>query len=481
MDLLIFGTGNFYKNRRHLLDREYDNIICFLDNRAKEIGTFEGRAVCFPDAIINLSYDAILLMSTEHKSMKNQLLQLGVNDDKIWDWERYFRKCGHGRFRLYLPEDTVSFVKIKKRVAIITTYLNYNGGSIAILYAAVALKKLGYDVSLVAPDLDEVFLNDILKMGIRVIRAPGMNWMDREELVWLGMYDIVLVNTFQMLRAACLSSKYFPTIWWIHEPDGEHEVLYRSTMEKYAQDAHSIMSSKVEIYAVSNIAKSNFEVYYPCRIDGVLPYGIPDNAMDSQNIVPDDMCGHGRFIFVIIGEVTERKSQLVFIEAALLLPELLRKDIDLWIIGSIGSSKYSQHVEKIAARLPNVKILGTLSRSKMEEALRDIDVVVCPSVEDPMPIVITEGWMHGKVCIMSDATGQADMTEDGVNGLVCKAGDAQDLADKMAWVLQNQDKLDGIRQKGRETYEKYFSMESFGERLEQALLAAERKFNEQKD
>ena len=138
-------------------------------------------------------------------------------------------------------------------------------------------------------------------------------------------------------------------------------------------------------------------------------------------------------------------------------------------------------IKRAAAQIPEVKILGQLSRAKMEDVFRSIDVVICPSVEDPLPIVITEGWMHSKVCIMSDATGQVDMTEDGINGLICKAGDAQSLADKMTWVLQNQDKLDEIRKKGRETYERYFSMESFGERLEQALLAAERKFNEKRD
>ena len=39
----------------------------------------------------------------------------------------------------------------------------------------------------------------------------------------------------------------------------------------------------------------------------------------------------------------------------------------------------------------------------------------------------------------------------------------------MQWVVDHQDKLGEIGDKARETYEKYFSMKTFGDNLERAI------------
>ena len=41
-----------------------------------------------------------------------------------------------------------------------------------------------------------------------------------------------------------------------------------------------------------------------------------------------------------------------------------------------------------------------------------------------------------------------------------------DLTRKMSWVLNNKDQLNSISGKARQTYEKYFTMKVFGDRLE---------------
>ena len=49
--------------------------------------------------------------------------------------------------------------------------------------------------------------------------------------------------------------------------------------------------------------------------------------------------------------------------------------------------------------------------------------------------------MHGKVCIVSDATGISDYISDGINGFVFKSGVVSELIEKMNWVFNNRDKL----------------------------------------
>mgnify|MGYP002513599792 FL=1 len=77
--------------------------------------------------------------------------------------------------------------------------------------------------------------------------------------------------------------------------------------------------------------------------------------------------------------------------------------------------------------------------------------------------------MHGKVCIVSDAIGTAEYIEDGVSSLICKTGNPEDLCEKMRWVIGNREKLETMGNRARKIYEKYFTMDAFGQRLENAL------------
>jgi glycosyltransferase involved in cell wall biosynthesis len=86
-----------------------------------------------------------------------------------------------------------------------------------------------------------------------------------------------------------------------------------------------------------------------------------------------------------------------------------------------------------------------------------------------MSIVITEAMMYAKPSITTDATGVSDYIEDGVNGLICKAGDADDLREKMEWMILNRDKLGQIGLNARHIYEQYFTMDKFADRLEAVI------------
>ena len=113
----------------------------------------------------------------------------------------------------------------------------------------------------------------------------------------------------------------------------------------------------------------------------------------------------------------------------------------------------------------SVTYLGEVSIDKMQELYKEIDVVVCPSREDPLPVVIAEGMMNKRVCIMTDNTGTAFLIKHLREGLICKAGVAESLADQIRWVLYNKEKLSAIQQSGREFYEKMFTMEAFEKRV----------------
>ena len=108
---------------------------------------------------------------------------------------------------------------------------------------------------------------------------------------------------------------------------------------------------------------------------------------------------------------------------------------------------------------------GLLDIDEMQVLYEKIDVVVCPSREDPLPVVLTEGMMNKKLCIMSDNTGTASLIKHKQNGLICKTGDVESLAEQIRWVIYNTEKLEAFAERGRRLYESVFSIDVFEKRI----------------
>lgn len=459
MKIVVFGAGNFYLERKDCIPKETE-IIAFLDNNTELQGKDrDGILIVSPDRVCDLVYDKIILMSIYDEAMKRQLLDLGVEGENIWYWEQFVSEFHHGSFKLYCGNSTVK--SCGKKILIISTDLGYNGGTIAAVYAAIALQEKGYTVVLAGPKGEGLFIEEITEAGINVVLSPALPYIHKEEMFWIQQFDAVLVNVFQMILCVCEIRKVKPVMWWIHE-SGD---IYAKTLERFRGCIDSENFSKENIYAVSHIAQKKFNINFSEGIKKILPYGIPDRNQDNF-----EKKERNSFVFAVIGTVCPSKAQDIFIEAIQRLDSEEKKNIQFWIVGSMDKSEYSNRVEKLVSEENTVKLMGKMTRREMYEVYAEIDVVVCSSLEDSLPIVVTEGMMYGKTCIVSDATGTAKYIHDGENGLICKKGDIYDLCEKIRWVIRNKNKLPMIGRRARQTYKKYFTMEIFGEKLEAALL-----------
>lgn len=466
MRIVIFGIGRFYQNRKEELYRLNDDVVAFIDNKFTGCEKFEDKKAYNPSACQYLYFDKIVLMSAKFDEMSKQLQSLGIDESRIYTWEQYRCYKLRGKINLYI--NSVEYSGVKK-VLIISTDLHYNGGTLAAIYAVKALRSLRYNVWLAVPTADQMLLSEVQEMGINIAVVSGMPYIKDEELFWIKEFDVVIVNVFQMIECAYLINRICPVVWWIHEPiyDYDH---YEETLKKFP--GYRDMTNLSEIYtlAVSEVPKNNFNSYFPDVIKGIMPYGIPDEY-EGERL---DKC-KGGIVFSVIGGISRRKAQKIFVDAAM---EICKKykEAEFWIIGGIGDDSYSETIKNCVKDYDKIKLRGLMTRNEIRKAFRDIDVVVCTSVEDPLPIVVTEGMMYGKVCIVSDAVGQASMIKNGENGFVTKVGDVEELSRTMEWVILHRDELDDIKKKNRELYEKYFTMEKFGERLERELLEAEKLF-----
>ena len=93
--------------------------------------------------------------------------------------------------------------------------------------------------------------------------------------------------------------------------------------------------------------------------------------------------------------------------------------------------------------------------------LAECDVLLHPALDDPNPQAVMEGMMMHKPCIITDHVGQKDVIENGVDGFIVEAGNAQQLANLIRDIVNNPSILEGIGEKSYLLYKKYFSFENY--------------------
>ncbi len=465
--IIVFGAGRFYQCRKKEI---YPNvqIVAFADNNPALQGEYiDGIPVVSPSHIGRFSYDKVLLMSKNENAddMKRQLVGMGIDEKKIYYWEQFHDEMNCGVLKFYCGASWSA--EGGKSILIISTDLNYNGGTMVVVYAAKVLQSRGYRIILAAPDGTQRFIDETVEEGVNVIICPSLNNIHKEELFWIQQFDFVLVNVFQMIQCACEISKLRPVLWWIHE----RKELFEETLDRHMEYACPERMSEANIYAVSSISQKHFNHYFPGRIKEILSFGIPDEN-ESDFII----CSKKNMVFAIIGVVIPIKAQDIFVQAVSLLSDNDKKNAEFWLIGTIWENEYADGIRNLVEKEPSIKILGELTRYEIHKKYEEIDVVVCPSWEETMSIAVMEGMMYGKVCVASEGVGMSAYIKEGVNGLTCKTGNPEELSAKIKWIIDHRDGVYEMGQQARKTYEEYFTMDKFGDKLEKAIQDTSQRY-----
>lgn len=104
--------------------------------------------------------------------------------------------------------------------------------------------------------------------------------------------------------------------------------------------------------------------------------------------------------------------------------------------------------------------LGIMPGELVRQAMGRSLALVVPSIwYKNFPRTLVEAFACGTPVIASRIGALAELVRDGETGLLFEPGDAQDLADKMAWALANPEAMAAMGRKARAQYEAEFSAE----------------------
>ena len=119
----------------------------------------------------------------------------------------------------------------------------------------------------------------------------------------------------------------------------------------------------------------------------------------------------------------------------------------------VGGGRLQSVLEKQAERWgisDKVTFRGHLSHDQVAEEMQTSDLMVIASRMDTSPNVITEAHAVGIPIVGTCAGGIPDMIEEGKDGFVVPVDDVSAMAERMAELLQSQEKRMAMGQAGRE-------------------------------
>jgi glycogen(starch) synthase len=179
----------------------------------------------------------------------------------------------------------------------------------------------------------------------------------------------------------------------------------------------------------------------------VVYHGIEDLS-PKDGVSPFTENSSNKICFAYVGRFVPEKGIPILLQAA----RILVREGHEFEVRLIGGGPERAKLEAIIRqeRLENrVRITGYLAGSALADALRDVRVVVMPSVwEETAGLAAMEQMMRGRLVITSDVGGLGEIVGDA--GLKCAPGDAGALADCMRAVLQNTSIVDTYGRKARE-------------------------------
>lgn len=273
---------------------------------------------------------------------------------------------------------------------------------------------------------------------------------------------VVVVNTLASYNSIQFFNKRginIPVLWWIHEE--------RGLIERYHSRVPETINKNIHISCVSHCVETDLLEMCP-QCDGytdVFYYGCKDLFEEKREYVSI----REKFVISVIGRICKRKNQLQVVEAYKKLPKAYQNNIYVDFISASFDETYKKELDDAICGNQHFAFKGPIKREDMPEIYAGSNLIVCCSIDDPLPVVVTESLMLMCPVITSSRTGQFSIIENGVNGFSYDVTSVDQLCQAIRVVYDAGD-LTEILEKGRETYLQYFSPDVVNRDFKKILL-----------
>lgn len=461
MKYAIFGTGKYYSEYKKYINQE--DILFFIDNNQDKWGTeLDGKQIVSPSVANYDDCDVVLVLILRYSKVVKQLKELGVQAEKVklfyevGDLLKIEMEVVSGDKRLTFSEWNMR--NNSPKVLIVVHELTRNGVSVVLMNTAILLRKMGYKIlmtSLIGGGLE----TELETYEIDYSSQLSMFYRSEKVRSTLSDMQFVIASTVGVADVVdSFSETDVPIAWWMHESNDQNFLDFSIKKRK-----------NIYYYAGGKRVEECFHKYYPEREIEKLLYFLPEEKRTTY--IEKEVLK-----VAVIGFINYRKAQDIFINAIEAIPKERKKNVEFELIGLVEQQILD--LEGTLERNSELHYLGELTQTELVEYFSSLDLLVCPSRDDPMPVVVTQAMQNSILCIVSSQVGQSEYIENGKNGYVFETENVKELTSILEFCILNPEKIKVIGKESRKIYEEYFSENAMEKNLNDIIKKiTERKFS----
>jgi glycosyltransferase involved in cell wall biosynthesis len=225
-----------------------------------------------------------------------------------------------------------------------------------------------------------------------------------------------------------------------------------------------LLRAAYRIIAVSHFVKAD-----------IAKYGIDErkmeviwNGVDTKFFKPSEKTFKKKYaekfdtLLLFLGRLIAQKGLSLLIDA---MAEVVKEYPKTGLL-IVGRGKEKEKLREKARKLAlnkNVIFPGFIPEGQLPNLYSSADIFVLPSLWEVLPISLLEALACGIPLLVSDAGGNPEVVENGVNGFIFRRGDTRELAQKMRVLISNPKRRKRMGRESRKTAVKKFDWELIAE------------------
>jgi glycosyltransferase involved in cell wall biosynthesis len=192
-------------------------------------------------------------------------------------------------------------------------------------------------------------------------------------------------------------------------------------------------------------------------VSGQIASVLPGSGVDTTHFTLVPPTGNSAPVFLMISRLLRDKGVVEFVEAARVVRKKL-PSVRFQLLGPlnvVNRTAITRNDVQAWVDEGTIEYLG--ETDDVRPFLNAADCVVLPSYREGTPRSLLEAAAAGRPVVATNVPGCRTVVDDGETGLLCRAKDSQDLADKMETIARMpEDKRHEMGHKGRAKMEREF-------------------------
>lgn len=337
---------------------------------------------------------------------------------------------------------------------------HYSGAERVQDLLALRLGEFGYEVGFACVKPDK-FLRSRQAQEAAVHETPMTNKLDVRvahrlvKLVREHDYQLIHAHTPRTAMVGRIAAAWakVPLVYHVHSPTSRDSTRGFTNRVNAWIERGSVTAAAKLICVSHSLGRHMLAQGFSADRIAVVPNGVP--AVD--HVLPR-ATPTGEWTIGTVALFRQRKGTEVLIDALAILREQ-ELPARLRCVGGFETTEYENELKRRVAQYSLEKFVDWTGFTREVNAeLNRMDLFALPSLfGEGLPMVVLEAMATGVPVVATDVEGVPEAIRDGVDGVIARAKDADDLAQKVARVMRGELDWQRLRSSALERQRSTFS------------------------